>query len=333
MPPAVDSAIPRSRFYLIQALRGLAAVLVVSHHQHQAASFDFPLYAIRRWMYDGGIGVDIFFAISGFVMYLSAQRPGIAWQEFAWRRYVRVAPLYYLFTVLKLTLFFLIPATMLHYRFQLGNAVASFLFLPAFNNQHAILPPLVVGWTLNYEMFFYAVVALVLAMRWPLLCTCAGILIALVLTGIFIPKTHAIDAWTSPIVLEFLAGMVIAAFRNQLRRIPWQAAMLLFVSTLVFALANPATSGMLELQPMRALICGIPAALMLASVVALELQRPLQDGSPLLARLRPLLLLGDASYMLYLTHTFIVPATHFLIRPLHLTGALAWKYGSLAASA
>ena len=333
--PSAAKPTASPRFYLIQLLRGVAAILVVLHHQHQAAGYDFPLYPVRRWMDNGAFGVDIFFPISGFVMYLSAIRPGIAWAQFAWRRFVRVAPLYYLFTALKLALFFLVPATMLHYRFVLSNAIASFFFLPAFNNQHVVEPPLVVGWTLDYEMFFYAIVTLALALRWPLLRFCAAILITLGILGLLVQNHNAIDFLASPIVLEFLAGMLVAVSLTSLHRVPWIAAAVVLAASLLCALSLPPGSVRLEFQPSRLLVWGIPGALVLGSVVILESRLALRPGSRTLARLHPLLLLGDASYMLYLTHTFVVPATHFCVRPLHLTGGLGfalWVGGGLAIS-
>jgi len=322
MPATAQSHPKTDRFYSVQILRGLAAVLVVLHHQSHIAIPVFGWQPSTRFFDNGAFGVDLFFPISGFVIYLTASsllrqdRSAPDWRDFAWRRFLRVAPPYWFFTVLKLALFFAVPATMLHYRFQASNTVAGFLFLPAYNFEHAPEPPLGVGWTLNYEMLFYAMVTLSIACRRPVLRFCAPIITTLAILGLIIP--HAWSAFSylaDPIELEFLAGMFIAAGFREIQRLPWWVPAAILPAALTFALILAPGGSTLIFQPQRALFYGIPGALVLASVVALEPRLNLRPQ-------RSLLLLGDASYSLYLLHTFIVPATGLAVHPLRLAGAM-----------
>lgn len=309
------------RYYGIQILRGLAAIFVVLHHQAEAAGDLFPHVPGLALLMRGSMGVDIFFPISGFVMYLSASavlarphRPG-DWQAFAWRRIARVAPMYWLFTVLKLAVFFALPALLLHYQFRLWNTIAAFLFLPALNYMQQPEPPLVVGWTLAYEMLFYVILTLAIALRKPLLAWSAAIIGVLAAVGVFLPhRWGALTYLADPIELEFLAGMLIAACASRLRVLPAWLAGGLFLASLAYMYGAPMP--MLDFQPLRALYWGIPGALLVLAVVALEARWDL-------SRSRLLLLLGDASYSLYLTHTFVVPATRALAARLYWRGSPA----------
>ena len=294
--------------------------MVVLHHVAQA-SLDISRSTNLGFFIHGAAGVDIFFPISGFVLYLTGSAalrrpptPG-AWHDFAWRRFVRVAPMYWFFTTLKLLLFFAIPATMLHYQFRLWNATAAYLFLPAFNNMGMPEPPLVVGWTLAYEMLFYFIVTLAIAWRAPLLRFCACILIVLSLLGLILPhRWGGLTYLADPVELEFLAGMLLAATAERLRKLPIAVPLLLTAVALALLSASPII--MVEFLPRRVLVWGIPGALLVLSAVALESRFPF-------SRQRFLLLLGDASFSLYLTHTFIVPAVRVLFAQLQLEGAFA----------
>src|ERR1700756_2337701 len=137
----------------IQALRAVAALLVLAGHistiliaEHKAASF--PLFAL------GPFGVDLFFVISGFVMVYSSERlfgqPGAPFKFFA-RRLARIVPLYWAAT--SILVWFVVPYA------STKAVLGSFLFAPHIPSE---APLLFVGWTLIFEMFFYAVFAIAL---------------------------------------------------------------------------------------------------------------------------------------------------------------------------
>ena len=102
LSPAPSSVPVRqtTNFLTIQALRAVAALMVVAYHA-------FDLWAVRITQSSGGYwtngaaGVDIFFVISGFVMVVSSRKlvgqPGAA-LTFMRHRIVRIVPLYWLLT-------------------------------------------------------------------------------------------------------------------------------------------------------------------------------------------------------------------------------------------
>ena len=111
--------------------------MVVS--MHTMGSFDVPRG-------DFGVqGVDIFFVISGFIMMHIMHQRSQNYLEFFLARFLRIAPLYYLATILTL----LIGAA---YKPTFWHIVQSFSLLKVYWHQ----PVLVVGWTLEYEFCFYA---------------------------------------------------------------------------------------------------------------------------------------------------------------------------------
>ena len=164
-PPAtrnLDGTYPK-RYDLIEGFRGLAAVSVVCFHNEF-----FPL---------GRRGVEMFFVISGYCILASADsclKKNTGALTFAWRRFFRIYPPY-----LCAFLFFIVTR-LLKIAIDHVNQLAPYTALDFLQNAtltqwltllfHPIqLPPdynptLMVAafWSLNYEVQFYLVVALVL---------------------------------------------------------------------------------------------------------------------------------------------------------------------------
>ncbi|EHJ9983363.1 acyltransferase [Vibrio parahaemolyticus] len=145
----------------IQILRGIAAWLVVYHHYSQAFfSWDMSNSIFGTWSgdilrYYGKLGVDIFFVISGFIIFLSAQKAASA-KVFIKNRLYRIIPPYWFYTLLLLFLSFLIPDS-ISSDWTIISIIKSLLFI-YHENPSPILggyPYLTVGWTLNFEVIFY----------------------------------------------------------------------------------------------------------------------------------------------------------------------------------
>ena len=311
-----NTRVSNKTYFGVQALRAVAALLVVVHHSltlwvekisgsHQAAP---------SWM-NGTSGVDIFFVTSGFVMAISA--PGLAGQPnkastFLWRRLIRVAPLYWVFTTAKILMLVNVPS--LSHKSLGGpwHVVASYLFVPSFNSQHEIFPILEVGWTLNFEMLFYLLFAAALAFELPLLTFLAPVLGALAWVGTFAqPSWPAVTSLASPLVLEFFYGVLLGHFTLQ-RRLPGK-----FLSGVLFAVGLAAILTIPISRDWRFLFWGVPAAAIVTAVVATE--------EPVGKRLPGWLLeAGNASYSLYLAHTFLLSAVGMVLVRLHGQGTLAF---------
>ncbi|MDR3576833.1 MAG: acyltransferase, partial [Anaerolineaceae bacterium] len=204
----------RPSFRGLQVLRAVAAFLVVVTHSGFYASERLSK-GFHFWG-RGAVGVDIFFVLSGFVMYYSsapllANRDG--WKIFSERRLVRIVPLYWLATSVKLLVMLLAAGVVLHAKLSISKTIFAYLFIPTRDVDKLFMPLLGVGWTLNFEMFFYLLFAVALASRRNIFLIVAPILLCFALASYFIsPDGPAITFYANPIVLDFLWGMLIAYF-------------------------------------------------------------------------------------------------------------------------
>lgn len=282
----------------LQALRALAALLVLVGHVIAEAEHYFAL-TLPGDAIPWTRGVDIFFVISGFVITLSAARFSGQPVAFFWRRVLRVVPLYWVFTTLMVAALVLLPSGAKDTTFDPNQIISSYLFFPYERTDGRIAPVLSLGWTLNYEMFFYALAALCLALPRPFWAL-AGVMVGLAGLGAFVSfNSTALTFWTNPIILEFLFGVVLArAWQKGWRWSSCGASLGLLVLGFGLLVALDHTS-----LP-RFLAAGLPAALMVCA------------GTLFCPPVRlPCLIWGDASYALYLSHRFTLRLATLLLLP------------------
>lgn len=290
----------------IQILRALAATLVVVGHSYHDAGY-IALQTARPPIdlsyFDTGFGVDIFFVISGFIMiYTTADsfgRPGAA-LVFLKRRFVRIAPLYWLMTT-GIILVAVVAPNFLNVPIENWHSiVTSYLFIPDIRGNGEIRPILASGWTLNYEMFFYAAFAccLMLPLRRGVLWL-GGFFVFISVVGsvVALPGT-VLTFWTDSIVLEFMLGILIGLACLSSWRLSASAALTLTAIAVVLAIAFGPIWGWDQILP-RFLCAGMPAALLVAAAAWGPSLSPTRFVTLLVA-------MGDASYCLYLTHPFVL---------------------------
>lgn len=295
----------RGNLRSVQALRAIAALMVVVFHAASHCDTRSLTPASFQWWVNGSAGVDIFFVISGIVIVLSAQRLRASvdsWRVFLFARVRRIVPMYWLVTIAKLGIIIAAPA-MISRAAPLGvwHVLGSFLFIPIPDASGSDLPVVEIGWTLTYEMMFYGVITLALFSRTKILP------LAVCALGMFAACRFLTSEFGNTIVVEFLFGVVIATYMDRFRIATPVAAILLSVG-FVLICCMPIGSGVL-----RPLTWGLPAAAVVLGAVALETpaQRFLPAG---------LLLLGDASYSLYLSHGFVIPVIYDVGKHAHLLG-------------
>jgi peptidoglycan/LPS O-acetylase OafA/YrhL len=296
-----DGAAPGGIYAGIQCLRFVAALMVVVRHAtfytSERLAPDTPV-----WI-NGGAGVDVFFIISGFVMMVTAakfERPG-GWRDFALRRLIRIVPLYWLATTIKLAAMLVIPAVVLHATLDWPYIAKSYLFLPAYAPDGTIAPLLGVGWTLLFEMFFYALFTLALGLRVNLIGFCGAILLLCAVGASLKPvPAPAYLMYLNPIVLEFLVGMAFARWATGWR-LSRTICAALCAAGLAVIFAFPGAS-----FDEAGLLRAIGPALLVLGVI----------GSEWHVRRFPraLVFLGAASYSLYLVHPLISPLGPAVLR-------------------
>jgi exopolysaccharide production protein ExoZ len=289
MNPAPEHVPPRV-ILPIQYLRGLAALMVVWFHSVEQVPGVSPYFAAGF----GNSGVDLFFVISGFIMVATTLNDAPAPLEFMRRRIVRVVPLYWLLTLAMVTLAMCVPGLFRTLIVAPATLVESLLFIPHFSESFPTMvwPLLVPGWTLNFEMFFYAVFACSLLLprraRLPVL---AVVFATLVGTGMTLGPfdSAAAQVYLSPLLLEFVAGAAIATWWDRRR------AMLGTLPSIMLLVLGFALLAYRNMPPLGAFTQMLGAAMMVVGALSPGLSN---------WRATPLRALGDSSYSLYLTHLF-----------------------------
>lgn len=211
----------KSRIEVIQALRGIASLGVLLWH---CSFFVSP--------YGSGLGtllfypastmaVDLFFVICGFVMVVSCYSSDgktISPRLFFIKRAARIIPLY---TVYTLTIVAMEAASDRH-NWEL--LIRSLTFYPEHNAAYPNIfsPSLIVGWSIQYEVYFYIAVFISLFFkenffRFLTFTSIATIVAPRILAGVpvFDPYYRQLENFpilaiaTNPLNFLFLAGMAI----------------------------------------------------------------------------------------------------------------------------
>jgi exopolysaccharide production protein ExoZ len=291
-------------FLTIQALRAVAALFVVLFHAFETWGERVDPTAPGVNWENGAAGVDIFFIISGFVMVISSRRlvaQASGWLIFLRHRVVRIVPLYWLLTTVKILAVMALGGIVLRTGLGFNFVAGSYLFLPVTDSAGHFRPVLPVGWTLTYEFLFYLLFATALAIQVDILRIVVPGLGLIAVAALV--RTDSWPAWTillDTIVVEFVFGVMLAKWTLRGFRLSPAIAGALVIGGFGLILMLPMIS-----ENARVLTWGIPAFAIVAGAVSLE---------SLVATTLPfwLLALGDASYSIYLSHGFVLPALGLL---------------------
>jgi exopolysaccharide production protein ExoZ len=284
----------------IQVLRGYAAILVVVTHLWSAGTISAAL----RFSRIGGLGVDIFFVISGFIMCYSLRDricPGDG-MRFLTKRVERIYPIY---------LIILIPF-LAEYAYQANNGRApvdfmlvlgNVLLLPSFFSGENYRMLVGAAWTLSYELFFYTLfAAAIISSQSKKHAICAVIvsiisMVTLVnLLGLKGPRLQ----WSNfqymvgdTLFLNFVIGCICYFVWRKYTRAVFGFWMAIFcvlgltaISLLLAKVGLP-----------RIVSLGLPAGLIVLICLFSEFD--------VRSLTKPLLFLGSASYSIYLMHAVI----------------------------
>lgn len=290
----------RQRIVSLQILRFGAAAAVTFAHASCATEFWKHSGCVAHYPAGvGAAGVDVFFVLSGFVIArtgpLASPRPnGLA---FFWRRWSRVAPIYYLLSLL------VIVQALINGWFNAPQAVATFLFWPA-AGRDLTTPFLIAGWTLGFEMVFYTAVSGVLLggrVRRNLLAL--AIAVGALIVARQFSGWNPLRILANPIFLEFAAGVILARLWPQLKVADLRiGAALVTVGLTLFAVEAVVGAGdAIYFEPTlrdthalwRVGVFGVPAALLVTGACICE--RLMQGRAVRIAAW-----MGDASYSIYL---------------------------------
>ncbi|CAG5073271.1 hypothetical protein DYBT9623_04755 [Dyadobacter sp. CECT 9623] len=274
----------------IQILRAIAALLVVFAH------FEFVKPAV------GGFGVDIFFIISGFIMAYIVNKNSDA---FLYRRLVRIIPIYWFMTLLTLALYAVKPSWFRSLIVTPEAVIKSLLFIPYRIKGSG--PILSLGWTLTYEMFFYVCIAVFTAIfgnRKGMNACLIFLTLFVIVFNVFPVRNYIVQFYSNTIILEFVAGSLLyqywKAFGNIKSGLLNAMGLSLGVASFVFLLF---ADYLHDPNLTRFILFGIPAFFIANAFLILEEKVNHKNKVHATA-----ILLGDASYAMYLVHPFVIYA-------------------------
>lgn len=276
-----------TRIHTLQALRAIAALLVLAFHLFVGTPTGF---------HPGTVGVDIFFVISGFIITRIVGRPDVRIADFVRSRLARIVPIYWLMTVAALLLWAVFPAAVPGTLADLRNIALSLAFVP-----HAVppgfnSPVLLQGWTLNYEMGFYLTATSCLAVAWRYRRLALGAY--LLGTALIAMYLNWFNVLVSPLSIEFAIGAGLALAEPWITTVAsrwlwwllWGAGGAILAAEVVFPIPDYGMTTLLH--------AGVGLLMVLGALLA-------ENRSP--ARLiRGLGAIGDASYALYLSHLLVI---------------------------
>lgn len=311
----------------VQFLRFIAAALVLTYHGAQGIAekmaIDNPFRDVCLLI--GFSGVDLFFVISGFIIY-SSNTGEIGLQHATRFITLRAARIF-----LGYWPFFFIAWGMLHSlnpaKLERVNILSSFFLLP-----DKIFATLInVTWSLSFELYFYCIffVLFFVKNRYRIIL---GMSTAVLCFGIF--ANYALNAYswsgfknlsdtarfiTSPWLLEFFSGCIVAHKINKGGRAGvWLA---IAAGIALFTLGGILNATVMDGKiakffnyHYRMTIFGGGGALLIYGLVNLE-----HRGILIFPRFS--MLLGGASYSLYLCHTIILDTIEYSVLQTWLIGA------------
>ncbi len=288
----------------LQYIRAIAALLVVYFH----AILQLEKLNPDAWITDylfGKSGVDLFFVLSGFVMWITTADKAQAVTDFWWKRIRRVVPLYWAVTLAAAMVALVVPQILKSTQFDIPHILASLAFIPWLNpadpTGEMIAPVIVPGWTLNYEMYFYLLFGLCLLV--PVrhrIAAITALIGSVFLVANLAPESTAARFYGDTVIFEFVAGVILGRIYKTS----------VFVSAPVVAVALVLGFGVLlhndyrGFELPRLITIGIPAAFIIFFATAIRI--------PDLKAWRWLRLLGDASYSIYLTHIFTLAGSRMI---------------------
>ncbi|NIK47324.1 acyltransferase family protein [Variibacter gotjawalensis] len=277
----------------------------------QSKTIEFGPTLLAVVQHVGDFAVYIFFIVSGYIMVQTTNYDVVglpAVKHFLINRLVRVVPLYWIATFVELGL------NSQHGKgLQIEKLIHSLFFVPQ-SATPVMRPILGVGWTLNYEMFFYVMFALSLFLpRKRAIAAVLGVICMLIAFGGFAKPwfalgqpTTAVAFLTAPLLLTFALGMLLGVVvrhddsnsRTHSSSFVFAVLMALIALDIVAATMWFAN----QISPNFLPLVGVSLAFASVAFAAVtDIGKPSLFG-------RALVGLGGASYALYLFHFFAIAA-------------------------
>lgn len=290
--------------YSLQGLRAIAALLVVYYHSHGllvkraselnlAGPFWFEESEITKW---GAVGVDVFFVLSGFIIFYITWDKKYTVSKFLLHRINRIYPIWWA-ALTCMVIISLLPGSSAN--FTVSQIIQSYLLIPASYEETQVKPVLPIGWTLYYEMTFYLVAGSLITLPPMLrLQLVTALFVVLSFIGVAVDfDTPVLQVVTNYRTLEFVMGGWIACLF--ITRPAVVHTNLLSGIALVTAVVSPLLFIFYD-ELAGAAVVLVRASFAAALFVLCLWCTPVINFT----RHRAMVWIGNASYSIYLFHSF-----------------------------
>jgi exopolysaccharide production protein ExoZ len=284
----------------IQLLRGMAAIIVVMYHAHglivkRAAEFGAEhafWLTENQFIKIGAIGVDVFFVLSGFIIFYTSRNSSDL-MLYIKKRTARIYPIWFV-AITFMVIISLLPGTSAV--FDVKHVLYSLLLIPHYFDGR-IVPFIEIGWTLNYEILFYSLFGLTLIItKTKRLELITAVILLLWMIAHILPSKYAIFALLqNPILFEFVIGGWLARLYLSGWTISKNQMLGFAIFALIWLLLFFFTPW---LWHFKSLISRAPIAISLFIIAVFYV--PFRDYKVS----NMFVYLGDASYSIYLFHMF-----------------------------
>lgn len=276
----------------LQILRAAAASSVLLFHYFLYLYLEFGLFGGNLFEV-GAFGVDIFFVVSGFIICFAGQNETSP-VRFMVKRMSRILPLYYLLTLCVFVVALIAPHLLYSTTANVENLLRSLLFIPYAKENGLVQPLLFLGWTLNYEMFFYVIFSLCMLAGHHRIFAVLAVIVALVVFGwLATPESVPVRFFTSGIMLNFAWGCVVYLVYERAPELLKLARPLWLLAVAAILVQN-----WVPVPLPREFAFGLPSMVLLAGLLTMPV------GKGRISKF--FVTLGDASYSLYLIHPYIL---------------------------
>lgn len=297
----------KKELFLLQVLRGIASTLVLLFHVNENMLVEFNVIFFRNIFKFGSSGVDLFFVLSGFIIaYTNKSHIHIKknWVSYIKKRIIRIYPIYWVVILFFLGIQLLLPEFYkTGFSFTLYNIFSTLFLFP----NHFMVNG--VSWSLSYELFFYLMfISLFFFKKKAILWSFIAYTVCLFFFNFFLFQGSSyLSVWEfifSPMNLEFIGGVIIGNIYGKISLI--QGKRLLSIGIILFVIsASLVNAGIFIFGSSidRVIFFGWSSFLIVLGIVAIETKITIEKR-----KINKLVLLGDASYSLYLIHLPILVA-------------------------
>lgn len=263
----------------IQILRAIACCFVVLCHTSLKCS--------------GAFGVDIFMVIMGFMLLQSTENKS---DNFMKKRIIRIIPLYWFMTIITSILVCYLPSIFNSYEFSWIYLMKSLLFIP-YEHSGILQPIYGLGWTLNYEMFFYMIfwISMRISKKYRALMSGSVALILVIVANFFRTNNFFVKYYGSTIILEVIMGMLIWYFVKRYENVYKKVSKW---NCFIFAVLILCLLWIFQVNSCRGIVSGGLAALLFIVFFIWFHDEKMERNV--------LVIVGNASYCIYLTHIYVV---------------------------